>query len=170
MQKRTLAVGLTIGMIVVAILLRVHTSTAEAVPPIVGEALHVECRDGRSSVVLVLAAGTLTAAPWPSGLSTWLHRAAVSAVGELLARIGILEWITGSDVAPVRALKAYLIAGRAGLFRGCMGHDFSGPWGLAEVDLAYIRFLESGAGVERIALTAWGPIYRVWRGGYVPLE
>lgn len=153
---------LAAGVMAAAMLLVSDQPVAEASPPAgAGEVLWVVCGDQRSCMVLVLAAGSLTDSAWPSGIGVALHRAAVSAGGELLARLGILELLTGSDLEPVRALKMFYVAGRAGLFAGCVGHGRSGPLRLAEVNLAYTQFLKNDVGVERTGLSAWGPLFRV---------
>ena len=139
--------------------------------PFIEQASWHICRDERSAVFLVYEAGSLDAAPWPSGFGVTLLRGFAGSVGEMLAKVGVLGLFTGSDESPTRAVKAFHIAGDSGLFRACSRHGGAGllytDWLSAESS----RILASSSSNSRVDLIRWtryGPLLRLWIPPYGP--
>lgn len=161
-----LAVSAAVGALVAVC----HPAPAGAAP-LPKQALWASCNDQSSSVILLLDAGSLEDAHWPGGTGVTLHRVLAQSVGEALSKVGVLGLVTGSDESPTSATKRFYIAGRSGLFRACHGHGYIGPVWLDWFGPDYQTILESwprSRGIDLIARTEWGPLYRVWHVGHIP--
>lgn len=171
LRRRALVLALTVALPIVGLSsFGRGSASAEWYGPL-SETLWTACNDGRSSVVLVLDAGSLDDAPWPGGVGVALSRAYSASVGAAISKVGLGGLIFGSDESPTRATKKFYIGSASGLYRACVGHGRIGPvyddvWGPDFYEA--LGQWQTIRGIEHIGSTRWGSLYRIWNIGHAP--